>query len=180
LIRDIYPKNVLVQSVRLASDEEPEFDCLLSDLGEGKNLSNSAESREYMAPNLASSSLGTKADDIYAWGRLGVEVISVYSPLLRNPDGELYPAALMRVLERCLDPNPEGRFDAKSLVVVMDEVVDGPGGLAANAYGEEMEWYDGGYELPQLRRKLESSLELREHWLTLSSEKTTMDDDLMD
>ncbi len=180
MIRDIYPKNVLVQSVKLAGDEEPEFDCLLSDLGEGKNLSYSAESREYMAPNIVSSSLGTKADDIYAWGRLGVEIISTYSHLLRNPDGELYPAGLMRVLERCLDPNPEVRFDAKTLVVVMDEAVDGPGGLAAMAYGNEVEWYDESYELPQLRKKLESSLELREHWLTLSSENAKMYDDLME
>ncbi len=166
--------------MEVAGDEEPEFDCLLSDLGEGKNLSYSAESREYMAPNISSSSLGAKADDIYAWGRLGVEIISTYSHLLQSPDGGLYPAALMRVLERCLDPNPEGRFDAKTLVVVMDEVMDGPGGLAAMAYGNEVEWYDDGYELPQLRKKMESSLQLKEHWLTLSSEKAKMYDDMVE
>ncbi|KAF2467398.1 uncharacterized protein BDR25DRAFT_316751 [Lindgomyces ingoldianus] len=61
-------------------------------------------------------------------------------PLLCNKDGNAhYLAGLIRVLERCLDPNPAGRFDATSLVVVMDKIMDGPSGIAASTYGEETE-----------------------------------------
>ena len=174
---------------------------MLSDLGEGKDITRSAKSgesqpssssdpsssnstatiislEEYIAPDIANNSRGSKADDIFAWGQLGVEIIRKNYKLLRNKDGDvIYPAGLMKVLERCLDPNPAGRFDAASLVVVMDEVIDGPSGLAASAYGEETEWYDGSYELPQVRKKLETTYELGPHWLALTSGKMTADSD---
>jgi hypothetical protein len=168
---------------------------LLSDLGEGKDITRSATSREsqpsssnstatifsleeYIAPDIANHSRSSKADDIFAWAQLGVEIIRKNYELLRSKDGDvIYPAGLMKVLEGCLDPNPAGRFTAASLVVVMDEVIDGPSGLSASAYGEETEWYDGSYELPQVRKKLATTYELGPHWLTLASGKMTADSD---
>jgi hypothetical protein len=83
----------------------------------------------------------------------------------------------MRVLERCLDPKPAGRFDAKTPVVVMDEVLNGPCGLITGAYGGDVEWYDGSYELPQSRTKLETTYELRSSWLMLTSRKRVAESD---
>ncbi|KAF2258979.1 kinase-like protein [Lojkania enalia] len=201
--RDIHPKNVLVTSLRQAGKDEIEFDCLLSDLGEGKDITTTVRNMA-LQPLACSASIGTyspayadflspeianqprdssTADDIFSWALLAVKIISngKIFPLLCDNDGKiLYLAGLMRVLERCLDPNPSGRFDAASLVVVMDEVMDGPSGIAATAYGRETEWYDGSYELPQVRKRLEtdSELNLTSGWLKLSSRKRKANSEL--
>ncbi|KAF2476013.1 kinase-like protein [Lindgomyces ingoldianus] len=201
--RDIHPNNVLVTSLRQAGEDEIEFDCLLSDLGEGKDItttvknmdsqplasSSSMATRSYsyadfMTPEITNHTQGSStADDIFSWGLLAVKIINngKIFPLLCDEDGNAhYLAGLMRVLERCLDPNPAGRFDATSLVVVMDEIMDGPSGIAASTYGEETEWYDGSYELPQVRKMLEtdSELNLRSGWLSLSSRKRKANSEL--
>ncbi|KAF2682307.1 kinase-like protein [Lentithecium fluviatile CBS 122367] len=198
--RDIHPKNVLVSSIRQAGDDEIEFDSLLSDLGEGKDITTTAkimDSRRpagssststgtysyagFMTPELAShTERSSTADDISSWGLLAVRIIQndeIFSRLCDEDGKALYLAGLMRIMERCLDPNPAGRFDAASLVVVMDELMDGPSGLAASAYGGEVEWYDGSYELPRIRELLEtdSGLTLGSDWLPLSSRKRKAD-----
>lgn len=98
-----------------------------------------------------------KAADIYSWGLLGVKVIRDNYKFLCDENGEpMYPAALMRVLERCIDKDPAGRLDGASLVTAMDEVLDGPKGLAA---GDETEWFDGSYCLPEPRVRFGSRLD---------------------
>jgi hypothetical protein len=90
------------------------------------------------------------AADIYSWGILGIKIIKDKHEFLRDRNGELiYPAAMMRVLEQCIDPDPAGRLSAGPLVFAMDEVLDGPSGLAA---GDETEWYDSSYDLPEARK----------------------------
>lgn len=161
---------------------------MLSDLGEGKDITQSAASQaprnptasvslaDFIPPGATHEFQGSKAADVYAWGQLGVEIIRANYATLLNKNGEVvYPGSLMRVLERCLDPDPAGRFDAKTLVVVMDEVLNGPSGLIAGAYGGDVEWYDGSYELPQLQQKLETTYDLRSSWLTLTSRKRVAD-----
>ena len=190
-------------SSRQAGEDEIEFDCLLSDLGEGKDITTTVKNMDlqsltssssmttgsypyanFMTPEITNHPQDSStADDIFSWGLLAVKIISngKIFPLLCDDDGKvLYLAGLMRVLERCLDPSPARRFDATTLVVVMDEVMDGPSGIAASAYGGETEWYDGSYELPQVRKGLEtdSELNLTPGWLTLSSRKRKADSEL--
>ncbi|CAM1507513.1 Fc.00g071540.m01.CDS01 [Cosmosporella sp. VM-42] len=161
--RDLHENNVLIQEHHAADCEETEYVALISDLGEGKDMtkltSPEAEGRaplpgvfsfeDSLAPE-GKFGGSSKEADIYAWAMLAVKMISTSYDTLAE-DGHVYfPAKLMRVLEQCLDADPKARFDAKSLCFVMEEIKDG---LSGSGYGgDDCEWFDETYELPGARR----------------------------
>lgn len=193
--RDIHIRNALVQTISFLEAGEIEFDCLLSDLGEGKTCIDEEPSSSETGRTVEGSSRSSnvrldsppvhsqtvssvfdlaknrrptpsaKSADILLWGTLAITIINDNLDFLRDEKGRImYPATLMRVLERCIDPNPAGRLDATSLVTAMDEVLDGPAGLAA---GEETEWYDDSYDFPRERVKpvSKSDYDMGSSWL---------------
>ncbi|KAF4629039.1 hypothetical protein G7Y89_g9111 [Cudoniella acicularis] len=161
--RDLHENNVLVQEEQVPDCDEIECVTLISDLGEGKDMAKLSTYKateipavpgffsieDSLAPEVAARG-SSKESDIYAWAVLAVKIISKCYTRLADEDGKVYyPAKLMRVLEQCLDPNPNIRFDAVSLCYVVEEIREGPSGLRGG--GDDTEWFDESYELPGAR-----------------------------
>jgi hypothetical protein len=154
---------------------------LLSDLGEGKTISKTLETgsghnqtagrdiglNEYQAPE-GYGQENLKKQDIFAWAQLGVDIIRLNYTKLADENGEvLFPVRLMRLLEHCLHPDLRFRFEADHICHVIDEIKDGSSGLATEDEGE-VEYFEGSYKLPEVRRRLSSSVQLSDKWYQTS------------
>lgn len=137
--RDIHLGNVLVQSKYFANIEGHEKHCRLADLGEGivvdervskqerNTFVKSAQSldlRPYKAPEINRGMGYSKQSDVYAFGQLGFDVISINYESFQNADGlARVPAKLIPLLHQCKHIDPHKRCDAKFVERAFDEMV---------------------------------------------------------
>ena len=160
----------------------------ISQATEGEDTQNQPTSMDptlYRAPQAPSQPTATggstgvllnnrdMADDIYNWAQTAVDLIRLNFDRLADPsDGVVrFPTRLMRVLELCLSDDPEERLEAVLLPPILDtlwEMIDDENDtVVTGGDGDEPEpsWIEGSYELPEVRRRLATSLKLTGSWM---------------
>jgi hypothetical protein len=115
---------------------------------------------EYLAPEVLNRG-HTGFSDIFAWAQLVVDVIrSSYSKLADDQGGVKFPAKLMAIVKDCLSDEPEERYTSDELVVLLEQL----GEEFTSGDASDVEWTEGSFELPQVARRLSSSLQLPSSW----------------
>ncbi|RYP58405.1 hypothetical protein DL769_008969 [Monosporascus sp. CRB-8-3] len=164
---DIHPNNVLVEYSTVVSGEG-EFRFLISDLGEGKQLSvsaaceelevrtsdvsNSLGLRSYCAPEPPTTEFEEKVD-VYAWGRLATTIIRTYLDRLAHPDGTvLFPINILAAIHACLITNPQNRLSSESVVAILEPLSES----LIDGNPEEVSWSDKDDDLDQALENADS------------------------
>jgi serine/threonine protein kinase len=139
-VRDIHPNNVLVTKRYFSNTFEEEYNCNLSDIGEGKSIDTTAEEGkyifvhtirrfglwEYQSPEVPTIGYSKKSD-MFAFGQLCVDMIRSNRHLLVNPatDKLRIPTLVMHIINVCLSHNYEDRYDASVVGRILEDVTSG-------------------------------------------------------
>src|SRR5271163_837913 len=109
---------------------------LLSDLGEGKDIHATLETKgfsstisqdygltDYRAPEIPKQGYSV-ASDVFAWAWIAVHVIRInHSKLSDAADEVRFPSKLMQILEHFLSHNPKDRLLLDVISVALGEIV---------------------------------------------------------
>lgn len=133
---DLHPGNVLVESEYFANSGSVQYNWNISDIGEGKSIDQSLQHGlggtaqslglvDYRAPEVLERGY-SKASDMYAFGQLAIDMIrnNIDSLVENSGDPIRIPPKLVEILDDLVDPDPDERWPANVLGMMLDEVVD--------------------------------------------------------